>query len=323
MIENYRPGVMRGFGLDYPSLAAEHPALIYASISGYGQTGPDASKGGFDLIAQGVSGLMSVTGRARPAAGQGWRAPDRSRRRIVRAVGHARGAPLPQSDRPRPAYRHLAGRGRHRAVGLGIGAVLRGGRRFPSRSDPRTGCSPRIRRSAAPTATSRSDRRTTVSFSGSATLLGHPEWTSEPDFANDTLRVRNRVALADRIEAITVAQPASTGSGASRRRVFRAGRSTITPRRSPTRRSARAAWSSRSTIRHSGGVQTPGSPIKMSETPTGRRAACAAARPAHTRGAARGWVLGCGDHGRFGLQFRMSEIGDAVAALPVGQGTWC
>ena len=52
----------RGFGLDYATLATVMPALIYASISGYGQTGPDAAKGGFDLIAQGVSGLMSVTG---------------------------------------------------------------------------------------------------------------------------------------------------------------------------------------------------------------------------------------------------------------------
>jgi len=62
VIENYRPGVMRKFGLDYATLAGQHPALIYASISGYGQTGPDRDKGGFDLIAQGVSGLMSVTG---------------------------------------------------------------------------------------------------------------------------------------------------------------------------------------------------------------------------------------------------------------------
>src|SRR5918999_1027210 len=46
LIENYRPGVMRSFGLDYASLAAEYPALIYASISGYGQTGPDPSRGG-------------------------------------------------------------------------------------------------------------------------------------------------------------------------------------------------------------------------------------------------------------------------------------
>ena len=62
IVENFRPGVMRSLGLDYVSLAPENPRLIYASISGYGQTGPDAAKGGFDLIAQGVSGIMSVTG---------------------------------------------------------------------------------------------------------------------------------------------------------------------------------------------------------------------------------------------------------------------
>ena len=44
LIENYRPGVMRRFGLDYAALAPAHPALIYASISGYGQTGPDARR---------------------------------------------------------------------------------------------------------------------------------------------------------------------------------------------------------------------------------------------------------------------------------------
>jgi formyl-CoA transferase len=62
VIENYRPGVMRGFGLGYERLSADHPGLIYASVSGYGQTGPYAAKGGFDLVAQGVSGLMSITG---------------------------------------------------------------------------------------------------------------------------------------------------------------------------------------------------------------------------------------------------------------------
>src|SRR4029450_7280125 len=62
VVENYRPGVMRSLGLDYDVLAAAAPALIYASISGYGQTGPDRDKGGFDLIAQGVAGIMSITG---------------------------------------------------------------------------------------------------------------------------------------------------------------------------------------------------------------------------------------------------------------------
>src|SRR5712691_4012011 len=62
LVENYRPGVMRNLGLDYSTLSADHPRLIYASISGYGQTGPDRAKGGFDLVAQGVTGLMSITG---------------------------------------------------------------------------------------------------------------------------------------------------------------------------------------------------------------------------------------------------------------------
>jgi crotonobetainyl-CoA:carnitine CoA-transferase CaiB-like acyl-CoA transferase len=62
LIENYRPGVMDALGLGYEALSRVNPRLIYASISGYGQTGPARTKGGFDLIAQGVSGIMSVTG---------------------------------------------------------------------------------------------------------------------------------------------------------------------------------------------------------------------------------------------------------------------
>jgi len=67
LVENYRPGVMTRLGLDYDTLRADNPRLIYASISGHGQTGPSATKGGFDLIAQGLSGLMSVTGNANEA----------------------------------------------------------------------------------------------------------------------------------------------------------------------------------------------------------------------------------------------------------------
>src|ERR1700722_5078996 len=55
VIENYRPGVMDALGLGYDALAAVNRGLIFASISGYGQTGPARGKGGFDLIAQGVS----------------------------------------------------------------------------------------------------------------------------------------------------------------------------------------------------------------------------------------------------------------------------
>jgi formyl-CoA transferase len=62
LVENYRPGVARRLGVDYATLAPLNPRLIYCSISGFGQTGPYASRGGYDLIAQGMSGIMSVTG---------------------------------------------------------------------------------------------------------------------------------------------------------------------------------------------------------------------------------------------------------------------
>ena len=62
LIENYRPGVARRLGVDYSTLAAINPRLIYCSISGFGQTGPYADRGGYDLIAQGMSGIMSATG---------------------------------------------------------------------------------------------------------------------------------------------------------------------------------------------------------------------------------------------------------------------
>jgi len=62
LTENYRKGTMEKLGLGYETLKALNPRLIYCSISGYGRTGPYADKGGFDLIAQGMSGLMAITG---------------------------------------------------------------------------------------------------------------------------------------------------------------------------------------------------------------------------------------------------------------------
>ena len=61
-VENSRPGSLTRHGLDWDSLHERYPALMFGSISGYGDVGPDARKGGFDLIVQAESGLMSVTG---------------------------------------------------------------------------------------------------------------------------------------------------------------------------------------------------------------------------------------------------------------------
>jgi crotonobetainyl-CoA:carnitine CoA-transferase CaiB-like acyl-CoA transferase len=64
VIENYRKDTMARLGLDYEVLRRDNPGLIYCEISGFGRTGPYAERGGFDLIAQGMAGLMSITGEA-------------------------------------------------------------------------------------------------------------------------------------------------------------------------------------------------------------------------------------------------------------------
>jgi crotonobetainyl-CoA:carnitine CoA-transferase CaiB-like acyl-CoA transferase len=61
-VQNYRPGVAERLGLGYEALSAVNPRLIYCAVSGFGLTGPYASRGGYDLIAQGMSGIISVTG---------------------------------------------------------------------------------------------------------------------------------------------------------------------------------------------------------------------------------------------------------------------
>ena len=62
MVENYRPGALERLGLGYRDISSINPSIVYCSISGFGQTGPYRERGGFDLVAQGMSGLMSVTG---------------------------------------------------------------------------------------------------------------------------------------------------------------------------------------------------------------------------------------------------------------------
>ena len=64
VVENFRPDVKYRLGIDYETLSADNPGLVYASISGFGQTGPLVDRPGFDQIAQGMGGLMSVTGLA-------------------------------------------------------------------------------------------------------------------------------------------------------------------------------------------------------------------------------------------------------------------
>jgi len=71
LLENYKVGDLKRYGLDYESLKAVNPSLVYCSITGYGQTGPCAHKPGYDFIFQGIGGLMSVTGERDDLPGGG------------------------------------------------------------------------------------------------------------------------------------------------------------------------------------------------------------------------------------------------------------
>ena len=62
VIENFKLGGLRRFGLDYDSMSARNPGLVYASITGFGQDGPRAAQPGYDFLVQGMSGIMDLTG---------------------------------------------------------------------------------------------------------------------------------------------------------------------------------------------------------------------------------------------------------------------
>jgi crotonobetainyl-CoA:carnitine CoA-transferase CaiB-like acyl-CoA transferase len=201
LIENYRPGVMHRLGLDYAALASENPRLIYASISGYGQTGPAAAKGGFDLVAQGASGIMSVTGE-----------PDRPPVKVgVPITDLGAGLFALAAILAALHWRSSSGRGQYIDTSLleaGIAlSVWEATEYFSGRTPGRLGSAHRM--SAPYQAFRCADGFITIgaandrTFAKLATLLGHDEWTADERFAHDAARVTHRAALAAAIEAIT------------------------------------------------------------------------------------------------------------------------
>jgi crotonobetainyl-CoA:carnitine CoA-transferase CaiB-like acyl-CoA transferase len=203
LIENYRPGVMTRLELDYATLSADNPRLVYASISGYGQTGPAAGKGGFDLVAQGVSGIMSVTGEPdRPPVKAGLPLTD------LGAGLFALSAILAAIH-----WRTSSGRGQYIDTSLldaGVALSVWEATEFFAGQDPqRLGSAHRM--SAPYQAFRCADGFITIgaandrTFSKLAAVLGHAEWTDDPRFASDASRVQHRVALAALIEAVMLA----------------------------------------------------------------------------------------------------------------------
>jgi crotonobetainyl-CoA:carnitine CoA-transferase CaiB-like acyl-CoA transferase len=207
-IENSRPGVMAALGLGYQALAARNPRLIYAAISGYGQTGPASAKGGLDLIAQAVSGIMSVTGTpGGPPSKAGVPLTD------LGAALFALAGILAALE-----YRHRTGVGQQVETSLveaGVAlSVWEATEYFAGAGVPSPLGS--AHRMVAPYQAVRcadgyialgapNDRL----FERLCEALGHAEWAGMPDFADNASRVRNRDALGARIELVTSQHPRS------------------------------------------------------------------------------------------------------------------
>ena len=291
LVENYRPGVMRKLGLDNDTLRRANPRLIYASISGYGQTGPSAARGGFDLVAQGVSGLMSVTGEpGRPPVKVGVPLTDLGAGLfavcgILAALHH----------------RERTGEGQHvdtALVDAGVAlSVWEATELFSTGAVP--GPLGSAHRMSAPYQAIRCrDGYITLGaandriFRRLADLLGHPEWTEDPRFESDGVRVANREPLAAVIEAVTAGHTRSywlerlqaheipCGPINDYREVMKdpqvRAREMVVETRHPTL----------------GTISTLGSPIKLSETPL------EPGRPAPLLGQHTDEILGEAGYGR-------------------------
>jgi formyl-CoA transferase len=206
LIENSRPGVMASLGLDYTTLAALSPALIYASISGYGQTGPYRRKGGLDLIAQGVSGIMSVTGVAGgPPSKSGVPLTDLGAA-LFALVGILAAV----------QYRNRTGLGQHVDTSLldaGVALSVWEATEYFAGSGIPTALGSAHRMVAPYQAVRCSDGYITIGASNDRTfrrlcgVLGHSEWADDPAFVTNPNRVANRAMLAERIETVTSKRP--------------------------------------------------------------------------------------------------------------------
>ena len=206
LVENYRPGVLDRFGLGYEDLAREHPRLVYASISGYGQTGPLASQGGFDLVAQGVSGLMSVTGEpGRPPAKAGIPVTDLGAGLFALAGVLAALVARSHTGRGQWVDTSLVDAGVALSVweatqyfsGLGVPEPLGSAHRMNAPYQAIRCADGYITIGAA------NDR----TFRRLCEALDHQEWETDPDYVDNAHRVRHRDALAARIETVMQTQP--------------------------------------------------------------------------------------------------------------------
>jgi crotonobetainyl-CoA:carnitine CoA-transferase CaiB-like acyl-CoA transferase len=199
LLENFRPGTLEKYGLDYATLAQENPRLIYCSVSGFGQTGPYRERPGYDFLMQGMAGVMSVTGK--PGAG-----PTRAGLPIA---DYAAGLTAAIGVLAALNHRHVSGKGQSVDVALFdcqvsmmlnvFSAWFNSGVTIEQSNDHPSACPHGV----FPTADGHIIIATMndAQFGRVARLLGHPEWASDPRFARNGGRVDHRDDLIELMSA--------------------------------------------------------------------------------------------------------------------------
>ena len=198
VIENFKLGGLAGYGLDYAALSADHPGLIYCSITGFGQTGPYAPRAGYDFLIQGMGGLMSVTGRRDGEPGAG------PQKVGVAVTDVLTGLYATTAILAALAHRDRTGVGQHIDLALldvGIASLANQTMNYLF-----SGKAPQRMGNAHPNVVPYQDFPTADGdviiavgndgqFSRLCTALGRPELASDPRYVSNTARIANRDTL--------------------------------------------------------------------------------------------------------------------------------
>jgi crotonobetainyl-CoA:carnitine CoA-transferase CaiB-like acyl-CoA transferase len=203
LTENYRRGTLEKLGLGYPVLAAVNPGLIYCAISGYGRDGPMGDKGGFDLIAQGFAGLMSITGEPGGAPVKTGNSVADINAGILAAMGIL------------AAYAHKLRTGQGQVVDTSLMEAALQQTYWQAAMYFATGTSPGPTGSAHILTAPYQAFRTAdgwINIGGAnqanweriADVLGHPEWREDARFATNSARMQHLAALTAAMNAVLV-----------------------------------------------------------------------------------------------------------------------
>lgn len=206
LVENFKVGGLAQYGLDYASLKALNPRLIYCSVTGFGQDGPYAPRAGYDLMIQAMSGMMSITGRADDQPGGGPLRVGVALTDLFTGV-YACSAILAAIE-----VRHRTGEGQHIDMALldvGMAILANQAAGFLN-----TGAVPQRQGNSHPSLAPYQDFPTADGamllaigndgqFARFCQAAGHPEWAADARYASNTLRVKHRGVLIPAMEAVT------------------------------------------------------------------------------------------------------------------------